>query len=125
MPSSEKANRPRHSRRGLSLLEMTVVLAVLAILLAVSVAAFQRPSASSVLEQRLSATAAALAKVRASAVQSGQPQRLRLDKDTCHGSAVEVVLYPDGTAEPTDLCFVLADAVREARVDPLTGQLVR
>lgn len=113
----------RRKDSGISILEMLVVLAVLALLAGAMTTSRIGPSAALRLQGAVARVQDAAAQTRAQAITSGEIRELRLTTGICDGDPVVLTFFPDGTATPTDVCLNHDDSRRKLFLDPLTARL--
>ena len=116
-------------RRGYSVLEVLVVLAVLALVLGAAASRFTPPSDRLELEHLGSATIAAATTSRLRALRTGAIVPLEIETDgrvsPCakadEGARPQILFFPDGHAEGGPLCFAMGARRLTFSVDWLTG----
>jgi len=109
---------------GFSLLEVLVVLGILSLTIAVFATSNRGPSPSLELKAHVSALQAEVAAARATAIIEGTTNTHAMAAPLCPGSDATLTFFPDGTAQPADICLTVEPLDQRLRLDPLTAQLV-
>lgn len=122
---------PRQSRRGFTMLEMLVTVAILAAMLAVAASTARGPSGQALLKAEAIRIANEAMTARLRAMDSTEPQTYRPVSDQieitpCDGGidAPTLVYRRDGGTDTQTLCLRTNDRELRLKVDWLTGQIV-
>lgn len=111
------------ARAGMTLFEVLVVLAILALMTSLALGLRRGPSPALLLERQASELEREATRLRGLAISGGSPQAL--DAEACETDAEPVTFHPAGTANGGDICLVAGDHRLRLAVDPLTGILRR
>lgn len=111
-------------RRGVSLLETLIALAIIAMVMAVVTTSLRPPSPSMLLEQRVVAVLSESNALHLRAIRSGQDQPHQTDH-SCSDGEDAIWFFADGTMLGPDLCLEESGLSARLIADPLTGTYQR
>ena len=109
---------------GVTVAEMLVVLAALALISAVLASGVRPPSDRLDLEQEEAELAASLAQLRFQAVETSEMIVVEDFAEVCSGGAGSLTLFPDGTAIGGPFCLTNAGTTKILQLDPLTARFL-
>ncbi|GFE51963.1 hypothetical protein So717_37160 [Roseobacter cerasinus] len=116
---------PSKARLGLSLLEVLVVLAIMALIIGVAVPALRAPPHHLALQEQIALLEREALAIRLAAIRGGLAQPWQPDGPRCAGQLPARILYlPDGSAFGDPFCLRRDDQDLWLTVAPLTGRIV-
>jgi len=117
---------PFGPRSGVTLLEVLISLAILALIVSVAASRLARPDRFAA-ERVAAKIAEAAAAARLRAITEDRTVEFAPEQPPCPGvdAAPNVIFHPDGTVAAEPLCLLVDGDEVHFQVDPLTGRLTR
>lgn len=115
--------QPKQSISGFTLFEALIALSILSLVTAAIVILRPAPSSALLLNQAASELIESAAAHRQRAVVEGEAAAWKQNVLTCEGQPFEAKFYPDGSADPGEICVTVEQQMLKMILHPISGRL--